>query len=87
MVNNDKWYTYIVECSDGTYYCGASNDVEKRIDTHNCGAGAKYTRSRRPVRLIGTSAALTRGQALSLEAKVKKSSRKYKLKVLLDQCP
>ena len=45
-------YTYIVQCSDGTYYTGWTNSLEKRVRVHNSGRGAKYTRSRRPVKLV-----------------------------------
>ena len=49
-----KWFVYIVRCHDGTLYCGSTNDVEKRIATHNKGKGAKYTQSRTPVVLLYT---------------------------------
>ena len=45
-------YTYIVKCKDNSYYCGWTNDINKRVAKHNSGKGAKYTRSRRPVELI-----------------------------------
>ena len=45
-------YTYLLECSDGTLYCGWTNDLEKRVNAHNSGRGAKYTKPRRPVRLV-----------------------------------
>ena len=45
-------YTYMLKCSDGTYYTGWTNDLDRRIETHNKGNGGKYTRSRRPVELI-----------------------------------
>ena len=45
-------YTYIVECADGSLYCGWTNDLEKRIADHNDGKGGKYTRSRLPVKLV-----------------------------------
>ncbi|MGA8247245.1 MAG: GIY-YIG nuclease family protein [Nocardioides sp.] len=45
-------YTYIVECSDGSYYVGSTWDLERRIGEHNAGLGAEYTRRRRPVRLV-----------------------------------
>lgn len=47
-----KFYVYIVECSDGTYYTGYTPHLKKRVKTHNSGRGAKYTRDRRPVKLI-----------------------------------
>ena len=48
----NKAYMYVVECADGTLYTGYTTNVEKRIKTHNSGKGAKYTRSRLPVKLI-----------------------------------
>ncbi len=45
-------YTYIVRCADNSLYVGWTNDLQKRIQTHNCGKGAKYTRSRLPVSLV-----------------------------------
>ena len=42
-------YTYLLECADKTFYCGWTNDLEKRVNTHNMGRGAKYTKPRRPV--------------------------------------
>ena len=45
-------YTYIVECSDGTLYTGWTNNLEKRLEAHNAGKGAKYTKTRRPVKLV-----------------------------------
>ena len=45
-------YVYILECSDGSYYTGSTTDLERRLEQHQVGEGAKYTRSRRPVRLI-----------------------------------
>jgi len=47
-----KFYVYIVQCLDGTYYTGYTNDLENRLRLHNSGKGAKYTRSRRPVKLV-----------------------------------
>lgn len=51
---NKKSYIYILKCSDGTLYTGWTTDPERRAKTHNSGKGAKYTRSRRPVKLIYT---------------------------------
>ena len=45
-------YTYIVQCRDGSLYTGWTNDLKKRIEAHNAGKGAKYTKSRRPVKLL-----------------------------------
>lgn len=48
-MEKNKHYFYVVECSDGSYYAGYTNHIEKRIQTHNNGKGAKYTRARLPV--------------------------------------
>ena len=45
-------YTYMLECSDGSYYTGWTNDLRKRVRTHRAGKGGRYTRSRLPVRLV-----------------------------------
>ncbi|MCP4653725.1 MAG: GIY-YIG nuclease family protein [Candidatus Omnitrophica bacterium] len=47
------FYVYILECSDGSYYTGYTNDLEKRVKEHNCGErGAKYTRGKRPIKVV-----------------------------------
>ena len=68
-------YTYIVECSDGTFYTGWTSDIKKRIIKHNAGTGAKYTRSRRPVKLVYLEQADTKQQAMRREAQIKKLTR------------
>ena len=57
-------YTYLLECSDGTLYCGWTNDLEKRVKAHNSGRGAKYTKSRRPVRLVWYETFETKEEAM-----------------------
>ncbi|MBE5923937.1 MAG: GIY-YIG nuclease family protein [Lachnospiraceae bacterium] len=79
---DDKAYTYIVECADGTLYTGWTTDIEKRIETHNEGKGAKYTRSRLPVRLVYYEIHGNRSEAMKREAAIKKLSRKDKLKLI-----
>ena len=71
-------YTYIVECSDGTYYCGWTNNLEKRIIAHNSGTGAKYTRTRRPCRLIYYEEFETKEEAMSREWHIKRLTRQEK---------
>jgi putative endonuclease len=71
MNSNKKWVVYLVRCSDNSLYCGISNDLKKRFFEHNSGKGAKYTRSRRPLKLVGVSSELTKSQALKLEYKIK----------------
>ena len=71
-------YTYILKCKDETLYTGWTNDIEKRLEAHNAGKGAKYTRSRRPVELVYLEQFETKEEAMSREAKVKQFSRKQK---------
>lgn len=72
----DSWYVYILLCADGTLYTGVTTDVAKRILVHNEGkTGAKYTKARRPVRLVYQEAHLGRGTALKREAAIKKLTR------------
>jgi putative endonuclease len=73
-------YVYIVECADGTLYTGWTNDMERRIDEHNNGkTGARYTRSRRPVRLVHVETWSTVSEALKREALIKRLSRGQKV--------
>lgn len=76
------WSVYIVECSDGTLYCGISNNVTKRVETHNAGKGAKYTKTRHPVYLVYSEEVGTMSQAMKRERQIKKLSRKQKLSMV-----
>ncbi|MDZ7686250.1 MAG: GIY-YIG nuclease family protein [Gammaproteobacteria bacterium] len=78
---NRPWAVYIVRCADDTLYTGATNDVEARMEAHNRGAGARYTRSRRPVTLLYTEYCESRSDALSREHAVKRLTRAEKLKL------
>ena len=71
-------HVYVIECSDGTLYTGYTTDVERRIEEHNSGEGAKYTRGRTPVELVHTEEYETRSEAMSREAEIKKMSRNEK---------
>lgn len=71
-------FTYILRCADGTFYTGWTNDLARRVAAHNSGAGAKYTRSRRPVSLAYAEVFETRAEAMRREAAIKKLSRKEK---------
>ena len=75
-------YTYIVECADGTLYCGWTNDLDKRIADHNAGKGAKYTKPRIPVKLVYYETADTKEEAMSREWHIKRLSRKEKLRLI-----
>lgn len=71
-------YTYMVECSDGSFYTGWTNDLEKRIKAHNEKKGAKYTRSRTPVRLVYYEAFTEKQDAMRREYEIKQYSRREK---------
>ena len=75
-------YTYIVECRDKTLYTGWTTDLEKRIRMHNEGKGAKYTKSRAPVRLVYYEQYETKQEALKREYAIKHLSRKEKLALI-----
>ena len=66
-----QWVVYLIRCSDESLYCGITNDLKNRLAAHNSGRGAKYTRSRRPVELVGASSEMTQSDALKLEYRVK----------------
>ena len=74
-----RWFAYFVRCSDGSLYCGATNDLERRVSAHNAGRGARYTRSRLPVKLVWSRKVADRSKALSLEARLKQLTRTEKL--------
>lgn len=73
------YYVYILSCSDGTFYTGSTNDLEKRLETHNAGKGAKYTRGRLPVVLKHSETFATKSEALKREAEIKDLSRRQKM--------
>ena len=72
-------YTYILKCADDTLYCGWTNDLEKRLAAHNAGTAAKYTRTRRPVKLVYYEEFKTKQEAMSREFHIKRMSRLEKL--------
>ena len=80
------WWCYIVRCIDGTLYTGITNDIEKRIDAHNAGNAAKYTRARRPVDLTYVEECADRSGASRREAVIKRMSRKAKLALAHGPC-
>lgn len=78
----DIWYVYIVLCQkDNTLYTGITNNLEKRIKQHNSKKGAKYTKYRAPVVLYKYFIVASKSEALKLEYKIKKLSRKQKLEL------
>ena len=75
-------YVYILSCGDGTFYTGWTTDLEKRVKVHNQGKGAKYTRSRLPVKLLYSEEYSEKGEALRREAAIKKLTRRQKEKLI-----
>ncbi|MDA9660997.1 GIY-YIG nuclease family protein [Gammaproteobacteria bacterium] len=76
------WVVYILECSDGSFYTGISNNVEARINTHNASKGAKYTKSRLPVTLVFQENTFNKSESLRREIEIKKLTRKKKRELI-----
>jgi putative endonuclease len=75
-------YCYIVECADGTLYTGWTTDPERRVKMHNKGLGARYTKIRRPVKLVYMEEQPDRGSAMKRELAIKRLGRKGKEKLI-----
>lgn len=82
MKVEEKHYTYMLQCADGTLYTGYTNHLEKRVKTHNEGKGAKYTRNRRPVKLVYFEVYDTKQQAMKREYAMKQLTRKQKMELI-----
>ena len=76
-------FCYIVECADGTFYTGWTTNLERRLAVHNAGRGSRYTRSRRPVKLVYFECCSSRAQAMRREVTLKRMSRPAKLDRIL----
>ena len=76
------WTVYLLECVDGTLYCGITKDLDRRVKCHNDGQGARYTRSRLPVRVVASKAVTGHGEALRLEYAIKQLPRSKKVQTL-----
>lgn len=75
-------YTYILRCADNSYYTGWTNDLEKRIEAHNNGHGAKYTKSRTPVEVVYFELHETKEAAMKREYEIKQMTRLEKEKLI-----
>ena len=80
-----QYFVYILECSDHTLYTGYTNNIKKRLNEHNTGNGAKYTKARRPVRLLYTETYTSKGDALRREIEIKKYTRAQKLLLIQEK--
>ena len=79
---DSQWYLYILRCGDGTLYTGITTDVEKRLEAHRSGKGAKYTRGRGPLALRYRETLPDKGAALKREYAIKQLSRREKLALI-----
>jgi putative endonuclease len=78
-------YCYIVECADGTYYTGWTTDPQRRVQTHNKGLGAKYTKMRLPVKLVYMEEQPDVRSAMKRERSIKNLKREGKEKLILEK--
>lgn len=76
---DNKHVMYVLECADGTFYTGYTNNLEKRLTTHNSGKGAKYTRARLPVVCVYKEEFDTKQEAMRAEYQMKQKSRQQKI--------
>lgn len=79
---SNRHLVYILRCGDGSLYTGYTTDVERRLDEHRNGDGAKYTRGRGPLELVYTEQCPTRSAALRREAEIKGFSRDGKVELI-----
>ena len=75
-------FVYILHCADGSYYTGWTTDVDRRVHEHNLGRGARYTRQRRPVRLVYWEVQINRAAAQRREEEIKRRGRRYKERLI-----
>ena len=73
-----KFFVYLLECRDKSLYCGSTKDLKARIQLHNAGKASKYTRSRKPVKLVFFEECKSRNAALKREIEIKAMTRKQK---------
>lgn len=76
------WVCYLLRCADDTFYCGITNDMQKRLAAHNAGEGAKYTRGRLPVQVVYSENCMDKSAALKRELQIKRLSRSAKIALL-----
>jgi putative endonuclease len=82
----EGWFVYMARCADGTLYTGTARDVAARIEAHNTGRGARYTRGRGPLVLCAKQRCRSHGDALRLEFAIKRLSRDAKRTLLERRC-
>ena len=80
--STDSWFVYILRCADGSLYTGITKDLKRRCRQHNDGIASRYTRSRRPTKLIWREGQPSRSSALKREAAIKAMTRREKLALI-----
>jgi putative endonuclease len=85
VASTPEWRVYLLECADGSYYVGCTSDVDRRLAEHEAGRGARYTRGRGPLALIGSIACESRSDAQKLEARLKRLTRADKVRIVLER--
>ncbi|MGP6140705.1 MULTISPECIES: GIY-YIG nuclease family protein [unclassified Jeotgalibaca] len=78
MANNKQHYFYVLHCADDSFYAGYTTDPERREKEHNNGIGSKYTKTRRPVKMIHEQGFETRSEATKAEYAFKQLTRRQK---------
>ena len=79
------FYVYILECSDGSYYTGHTDDLERRLETHNAGELDGYTKNRRPLKLVFQQELPSRDEAFAAERQIKGWTRRKKEAIIIDR--
>lgn len=77
-----KYYVYIIHTQDDKFYCGYTDDVERRFEAHKSGNGAKYTRAHKPDKIVYSQEFSTKSDAMKEEIRIKKLSRVKKLELI-----
>ncbi len=77
-----KYYTYVILTTTNTFYCGYTDDVEKRFEAHKSGKGAKYTRANKPVKIVYAACFDTKLEAMQEERRIKSMSREQKVELI-----
>jgi predicted GIY-YIG superfamily endonuclease len=80
--SDDPWFVYLLRCADGSLYTGITKDVQRRCQQHNDGKASRYTRSRRPTKLVWHEAQPSQSSALEREAAIKALIRREKLAMI-----
>ena len=80
-----SWFVYIIRCKTGQLYTGMTSNIKRRIGQHNRGIGSKFTRGRRPVKLVYRETCKSRALAAKRETAIKKMARMYKLSLIANQ--